>query len=409
MPPALAIFFILALGLALQSGLSLQAGRRFVRFVRRSLSDPPGDYHPPAALIVPCKGLEAEFDAHITHFLTQAYPDYQVIFVVASPDDPAYRHLRERLEGSGSREPSTARKKVLIVAGHSDRRGEKVNNLLHGLSAVDRHVEVLAFADADARMRSDWLQSLVAPLGNSAVTASTGFRWYLPGRSVGSQIRAAWDTSIAMILGDHPYNFAWGGSTAMRAADFRRLKIAERYWQATVSDDYAITSAVREAGGHIRFEPRCLVASREECTLGQFLRWANRQIILTRVYAPRLWLLGLACHSFFAGTLLYGLVLAAALRPVAFKLAVGLILGVILGLGLAKAGLRSRLAREIFPEEKALLERYGSCYWVWWPLVPWIMLVNFLTAGVVRRIEWRGVHYELKSGNEVRVLVRNRP
>jgi hypothetical protein len=77
---------------------------------------------------------------------------------------------------------------------------------------------------------------------------------------------------------------------------------------------------------------------------------------------------------------------------------------VILALGVFKARLRAVVAREIFPEEHATLDRYGSCYWTLAPLVPWMMLVNFVTAGLTRRIEWRGVRYELRSPNEVRVL-----
>ena len=102
------------------------------------------------------------------------------------------------------------------------------------------------------------------------------------------------------------HNFAWGGSMAIRAADFRRLGIAEAYWANTVSDDYALTRAVREAGGKIAFEPRCLVASREESSLREFLRWSTRQIIITRVYAAHLWKLGLATYLFYCGTLRWG-------------------------------------------------------------------------------------------------------
>jgi cellulose synthase/poly-beta-1,6-N-acetylglucosamine synthase-like glycosyltransferase len=153
---------------------------------------------------------------------------------------------------------------------------------------VEAPVEALVFADIDAAPSPDWLRSLVEPLADPRTTVSTGFRLYLPGRGFASQLRAAWDTSIATLLGDHDHNFAWGGSMAIRTADFRRLGIAERYWANTVSDDYAMTRAVREAGGRIEFTPRCLVASREESSFGDFLRWANRQIIITRVYSAPL-------------------------------------------------------------------------------------------------------------------------
>lgn len=403
------VFFVLAALLLLQSALSLRDGYRFVAYLRRSLRQPRGTYCPFAAVIVASKGVDADFSGHVTNLLNQDYPDYQLIFAVASNADPAYERLAALLGVTGRASASNPAAS-LVVAGYSDERGEKVNNLLCALGAVKPGVEVLAFADTDATMPPGWLRSLVAPLADPAVTVSTGFRWYLPGESVGSQVRAAWDTSIAMLLGDHRRNLAWGGSMAMRAADFKRLRIAEQYWQATVSDDYAVARAVRDARGWIRFEPRCLVASREESGLADFVRWANRQIILTRVYAADLWRLGLASHSLFAGTVTLGvLLLAFSGASPARKLVAAALLGAIYALGLAKASLRSRVARELFPDEAPSLRRYASRYWVWWPLVPWIMLFNFVTAGFTRCIEWRGTRYEMISATEVRVLERQHP
>jgi ceramide glucosyltransferase len=404
------IFLFFAVLLAIQSIASLRDGFRFRRFVRAARNRPPGDFAPPAAVIVPVKGLDAGIELNIASYLAQDYPHYQMIFVVASERDPAHAWLRSCInsppEGRKARAPQT----TLVVAGFSDARGEKVNNLLAGLSAANPEAAVLVFADADARPAADWLRSLVAPLADGAVTVSTGFRWYLPGASFVSRLRAAWDTSIATLLGDHDQNFAWGGSMAMRAEDFKRLQVAERYWARTVSDDYALTRAVREAKGKIRFEPRCLVASREDSTLAEFVHWANRQIILTRVYAAHLWRLGLAAHLLYCGTMLFGLVLvsvpALVLRD---RLVIaGILLGILL-LGLAKGSLRGVVARELFPEERQALRRYGACYWRLAPLVPWIMLFNFVVAGFVRRIEWRGTRYELVSRDELRVLGRENP
>jgi len=355
-------------------------------------------------LIIPCKGVDADWDANLGAFLAQDYPLFQIIFVVASEKDAAYRRLAEALR---QRESATF-KTSLVVAGFAQNRGEKVNNLLRALEAVDPAAEVLVFADIDARPRRDWLRSLVAPLGDSRVTVSTGFRWYLPGENFASQLRAAWDASIATLLGDHDRNFAWGGSMAIRAADFRRLRVAEKHWPYTASDDYALTRAVREAGGRIRFEPRCLVASRDDSSFGAFLRWSNRQIIITRVYAPRLWRLGLAAHALYATTMLLGLglIFAPALSLPA-RLGVAALLVAIQLLGVAKGRLRSIVAREQFAEEAENLKCWGSCYWRLVPLVPWVMLYNFVVAGFVRRIEWRGTVYELRSKNEVRVLRRD--
>ncbi len=369
------IFLVLGVLLTAQSVWSLADGYRFLRYLRECRARPPGEYSPPVALLIPCKGMDAGFGENLACYLAQDYPYYQVIFAVASEKDPAYGALQARLSEITSSGAPRGPHAKLIVAGYSPSR--------------------------------DWLRCLVAPLRDPQVTVSTGFRWYLPGAGFVSQLRAAWDTSIATLLGDHDHNFAWGGSMAIRAADFERLRIAERYWTRTVSDDYALTRAVRDGNGRIRFEPRCLVASHEEPSFREFLRWANRQIIITRVYASHLWRMGVAAYGLFCGTMLWGLEeLVRPGGPAAWRWGVAGLLAVIQLLGVAKARFRSVAAREIFPQEP-VLKRYGARYWQLSPLVPWVMLGNFLLAGFVRRIEWRGTRYELKSPDEVRVLRRD--
>jgi len=397
--------FLLAGGLlVLQSAWAFVDGMRFLSLVRRSRSRPQEGITPSAAIVIPCKGLDAGFRANLDGFLKQDYPHYQVVFVVATAEDPAYRALCARLEAPVESGVIPKPQMALVVAGVSDVRGEKVNNLLQGIEAVDEDAQVFVFADIDAAPSRDWLRSLVAPLANPQITVSTGFRWYLPGEGFVSHLRAAWDTSIATMMGDHDHNFAWGGSMAIGAADFRRLQVAERYWANTVSDDYALTRAVREAGGKIAFAPRCLMASREESSLVQFLRWSTRQIVITRVYATHLWALGLATYLFYCGTLILGLIAMALPGASAFQRAVvALTLLVVLLLGAGKGYIRSVVARELFASE---VGSHASCYWRLSLLVPWIMLCNFMVAGFTRRIKWRGTEYELVSRHTVRVITR---
>jgi cellulose synthase/poly-beta-1,6-N-acetylglucosamine synthase-like glycosyltransferase len=395
-------FIVTGALLVFQSAWSLFDGFRFLGLVRRRLSRPRGSERPSAAVVIPCKGADAGFDANVDAFLNQDYPDYLVVFVVATATDVAYQKLKSQLETLAASGAIRQHRATLVVAGTVEGRGEKVNNLLHGVDVVDQAVEVLVFADVDATPSPDWLTSLVARLADPRVTVSTGFRWYLPGKGFVSRLRAAWDTSIATVMGDHDHNFAWGGSMAIRAADFRRLGIAERYWTNTVSDDYAMTRAVREAGGKIAFEPRCLVASREESSLRELLRWSTRQIIITRVYAAHLWKLGLAASLIYSGTFMLGLVLVTLPRSTGpMRVVVATTLFVVLLLGAGKGYIRSIVAREVFPME---IGNGASYYWLLSPVVPWIMLGNFVAAGFTRRIEWRGTEYELVSHNQVRVI-----
>ena len=398
------IFFVLGALLLGQSAWMLFDGIRFLRLVRRRRRSLLGSYTPSAAVVIPCKGLEEGFDANLDRFLNQDYPDYQVVFSLASADDLAYHHLQARLEARVASGVIGNPRTSLVVAGVPEGRGEKVNNLVRGVREADPAAQVLVFADIDAAPSPDWLRSLVAPLANSHITVSTGYRWYLPGTGFGSRLRAAWDTSIATMLGDHDHNFAWGGSMAIRAADFHQLKIAERHWANTVSDDLSLTRAVQEAGGKIAFEPRCLVASRGESSLWGFFRWSTRQVILTRVYTARIWGLGLAACLFNCGTFTLGLAVMALPGATVYpRVAVAIILLAVLLLGAGKGYIRTLVARELFGEE---MDSGASCYWQLSPLISWTMLGNFVVSAFTRRIEWRGIVYELVSPDKVRIVRR---
>lgn len=399
-------FLIVASLLLLQSLLSLRGGFQFLSFVRRRRREPLGSYHPPAAVLVPCKGRDRDLEQNAAKFLSQDYPGYEVIFIVASRSDPAHAFLSELVARSSAARGIEACACSLVVADPPASNGEKVNNLLAGVKAVNRRSEVLAFADIDARPGASWLRTLVAPLGDDSTTISTGFRWYLPDAGFVSRLRAAWDSSIATMMGEHAHNFAWGGSMAIRRAEFERLRVAESYWQGTVSDDYAITRAVRDAGGAIRFEPRCLLPTESRASFGEFMRWTNRQIIITRVNHARYWALGVASYCLYGLVFVWGVVLIALPGDAWRRAAAAMFLAVISILGIAKGSLRTKAAREIFPTEAARWKRYGGCYWKLAPLVPWIMLFNFVFAAFARRIEWSGTVYELKSRNRLRVVRR---
>ena len=432
MHAAITIFWALGIGLLAQNAVGLLVPFQFLRYMRRSRSRPLNNFTPPVALIIPCKGLEADFEPNVSSYLSQDYPCYQVIFTVASVDDPAYRALRTRLESDSKHKQNEEAKAVgpqegpechgdsqgrgnggvqtaLVVAGYSELRGEKVHNLLQGLNAVDAKAEVLVFADIDARPGRDWLRTLVAPLQDPTLTVSTGAGWDLPGSGFVSHLRAARTALYVTLLGDHEYNLASGVSMALRAIDFKRLAVAEQYWANALSDDGALTRAVYKAGGRIRFEPRCVVACRGEAKFGEFLSWGNRQFIMVRVYWPSFWWAVAAGLVFSCGALLLGLIMLALPSIAAGQrlLMAGILLAIIL-LTVTQGLIHMTIAKELFPEEASSLSRYGACYWQLSLLVPWVMLINFLVSSVTRRIEWRGTQYDLKDKNHPRVIRREK-
>lgn len=407
MGAAFIIFIILGILLLAQSAASLRSGFRFLDYVRRRRAQQVGGYAPLAAVIIPVTGEDASLKENLEAFMAQEYPQYQLMLVVSDENDPACSIL-STLVTEAAQDSGAPCKASLVVAGISQAQGQKVHNLLRGLDAIAPGAEVLVFADADARPGPTWLRSLVAPLASRDVTVTTGFRWYLPGHTFVSQLRAAWDTSIATLMGEHDSSFPWGGSMAIRAEDFGRLQVRERYWGSIVSDDYCLGHAVQDGGGRIRFEPRCLMASRQDSSFAEFICWTNRQLIITRVYAPRLWAMGLAAHLLYSLAFVCGFLVL--LTPAAAgweRIAVAALLAVVLALGMAKGKVREVVAGEIFPEEREFLARYGKRYWQLTLVVPWVMLWNFVVAGFIRTIEWGGVRYRLRSDHEVEIIGRD--
>jgi ceramide glucosyltransferase len=394
----LTVFFILVALVAVQSLIALQDGPRFLAFARRRMKEKLPDYAPPATLVCPCKGLDPELDTNLRALLAQDYPDLEVVFVVADADDPA-RAVCERLA------TESARPVRVVVAGPPQGRGEKVNNLARGVEAARLQSEVFIFADSDGRPGPDWVRTLVSYLGLPEVGAATTFRWYIPDRDFLSGLQSAWNAPAVTYMGEWDRNFCWGGGTAIRRQTFNEIE-APRYWAGCISDDYMLTRALRDAGKKIVFVPQCLVATHHPATWRALLEWTTRQIILTRVYEPRLWWPALGMYVLYCGTFLYGFFLTAyyLLQAPLSSVTVLASLAALAALSVAKGVYRLRAVLELVPQHRQELQR------TWWSptlqaaLVPWLMAFNFVFSAFTRRMTWRGITYELRSRWETRIL-----
>ena len=218
-------------------------------------------------------------------------------------------------------------------------------------------------------------------------------------------MRSVWNASIASALGANAgSNFCWGGSTAVRRETFERLNMRGR-WRGTVSDDYALTRALRAAGLPIRFVPACLTASIEDCTFPELFEFTTRQLKITRVYAPRLWAFVLVSNLLFVSVFFGGLALAvgraAAGLPYAWPLVT---VAVVFLLGLWKAFFRLRAVALVLEDDHGRLRAGLWAHLLLWPLTGALFLCNAVAAGLSRRIVWRGIGYELKSPTETEII-----
>jgi cellulose synthase/poly-beta-1,6-N-acetylglucosamine synthase-like glycosyltransferase len=351
------------------------------------------------ALICPLKGAEPELEGNLTALTSFDYPPYEVFFVLASVHDPAY--------GIAQHVASTSRFPVhLILAGEPAGCSEKVNNLRVAVEKLPRGFEVLVFTDSDGRPGRRWLSQMVASLASPKTGAATTFRWLLPGAGFWSALAAAWNASIVSLLGKQEKNFCWGGGTAIRRDAFDRAGVLDA-WQGAASDDWAMTRALRTAGLGIQFLPQCLVPSPQTYDLHGLLEFTNRQTVLTRVYAPKLWISALALHGSFALTVLLGLWAVATHavqgRPV---LHIAALLLLVLLLSALRGLVRLLAVSEVLRGERPSLLQQS---WIWTflaPVAPLLWAWNLVRAGFTRRIRWRGYTYELISPNQTRIVAR---
>jgi cellulose synthase/poly-beta-1,6-N-acetylglucosamine synthase-like glycosyltransferase len=384
------LFWFFVTPAALMALYSVRTGKRYLEHVEGALKNPPAEFTPPVTLIVPVKGLDYGLASNLRSLAHQDYPDFELLIVCASASDEAPRVARASLD------PSV---RVITAGPPPSGTGEKVHNLLEAVRLARPESEVLVFADSDGQVSERWLRSLVAPLQEEDVGAATGFRWYFPeDGGFWPLLRSVWDSAIAGSMRDDGKNFAWGGGTAIRRATFDEARVAD-FWQGAVSDDYRLTKALTEAGLGIRFVPGAMVATTGSCGRGEFLAWATRQLIITRVYRPGLWWAGFAAHIAYCGAMLVSLLLILTGNPLGLA---GLVVTVVPGMG--KGMSRAYAGRLMFPEREEWFDRFGWAYFWLTPIATWIWLYVFYRSALTRTIEWRGNTYELVSPAQTRCV-----
>jgi ceramide glucosyltransferase len=402
---AVLYFFYLLVVVQIALGLySLWDGYEWFRLVRGRLSSHAGFYAPVAALVCPCKGAEPGLEENLTALTKFEYANYEIYFTLATSLDPALKVV-ERVKAASPRPVH------IVIAGPGENCGEKVHNLRRAVESLPETVEVIVFTDSDVRLSRGWLAKLIAPLQDARIGATTAYRWVIPSRAIGSggfasAMASAWNASVATVLGRPRENFCWGGGTAIRRATFNDVHALEA-WEGAVSDDFALTRALKNAGKPILFCPECLAPTLHPWTGSSLLEFTNRQILITRVYDSRRWGMAAAAHLSYSFTLIFAaLVILAQMVDGDPWMNLVLIAIVIPFLSVLKGVLRTIAVLEMLPEFKAQLNQWS---WVWTalaPVVPFLFAWNFIASLISRRTRWRNVRYELISPSVTRVLQR---
>jgi ceramide glucosyltransferase len=394
------LFYFLVLEQILQGFYSLWQGLEWLKMARKQAARGTNFYTPRVALICPVKGMEEDLEPNLLSLTQFDYPQYEIFFAIATADDPAYRVLERII--AASKRPAH-----IVRAGRTLDCSDKVHNLTAAVAEIGEQFEVLVFADSDGRPPRAWLTRLVAPLREGNIGAVTTFRWLLPKRAgFWSGLAAAWNASAATYLGEHKRNFCWGGGTAIKRERFEALRIKEA-WRGAASDDYVLTRALQNNGLPIVFAPECLVPSACTFIAKTFFEFTNRQLVITRVYAPRLWFAAFIGHLFYCAAMLTGVAAWFMSSMMGLPSIQFIVLALIPPIFSSVRGvLRLVAVLEVLPDWRVQLLNEG---WVWVllaPLVPFVYLYNSIVAVFTRKITWRGIRYELQSPVRTRIIAR---
>ncbi len=379
------LFFYFLSALSLASFL----GDRRKKDGREKLQAPlPESQLPPVSILKPLKGVDPEiWESFCTH-CEQEYSQFQLIFGVSDPGDPAIEVVR-KLQ---AKYPNCTID--LIVCDRVLGANIKVSNLVQMLPAA-RH-ELLLVNDSDIRVPADYLRKVIAPLADASVGLVTCLYRTVAGPTLGSRLEAL-GISTDFVPGvlsarflEKGLHFGLGSTLAFRRRDLEAIGGFEALLDY-LADDYELGRRIAATGKRIELSAAIVTTFLPAYTLRQFfrhqLRWSRTIRDARRWgYAGLLFTFGLPW------ALLALLAAHGAWAWVLFALTLAARLGV--GFGAAWVVLHDR---QIFRSE--LLRNIFLL-----PLRDLIAPLVWVASFVGNRIHWRGDSFVLKDGKLIRTI-----
>ncbi|MGA2838902.1 MAG: bacteriohopanetetrol glucosamine biosynthesis glycosyltransferase HpnI [Steroidobacteraceae bacterium] len=257
----------------------------FIAFLVWQLRKPPRTsvQLPPVTLLKPLCGAEAGLYEHLRAFCQQDYPEYQIIFGVRDPADPACSVVERLIEEF----PSLPIDVVINPQLHGSNL--KVSNLINMLARA-RH-EFLVMADSDAFVGPDYLGIVTAPLLDPAVGLVTCTYRGVPTEGIWSRLGAMYinewyvpSVLLAWLFGYQRY--VSGQSMCMRHDTVRAIG-GFRAIANHLADDHRLGELVSELGLRIVLSPYMVEGEHDEQTYESLARHEIRWMRTIRVLRPR--------------------------------------------------------------------------------------------------------------------------
>ena len=211
----------------------------------RKVRPPDSAFLPAVSILKPVRGVDREAYENFASFCQLDYPEYELVFAVGDPDDrvvPLIEKLQQNFPEQQIR---------LLTGAPRVGTNNKVNKLCQ-LAREARH-EVLVISDSDARVESDYLREMVAPLAKDSVGIVTSLFRGMTGGSVFSVLDAlgvpAESAPSALVArkleGNMKFAFGWSMATTKRhLAEIGGFEAIADYH----SDDFELGNRIASKG-----------------------------------------------------------------------------------------------------------------------------------------------------------------
>ena len=176
---------------------------------------------PPISLLKPLKGTDPDIYESFRSHCLQDYPDYEIIFGVSDPDDPAIASV-EQLQREFPQQ-----KIQLVVCPQILGPNVKVSNLEQMVRTA--HYDYLLVNDSDIRVESDYLRRVFEPFSSEQVGMVTCLYRGIAAGTIGSRLEAlgiSTDFCAGVLVAqqlEHGLHFGLGSTLAFRRQDLERI------------------------------------------------------------------------------------------------------------------------------------------------------------------------------------------
>jgi len=248
-----------------------------IAFQRREKSDaawPPAG-PPPVSILKPLKGIDPEMYESFRSHCLQDYPEYEILFGVSDPEDPAIA-LVERLRAEF---PQRAIR--LVVCRNNLGANTKVSNLAQMLP--EARYEHLVVNDSDIRVPPDYLRRVIPPLCDAATGMVTCLYRAQAAPSFGSRLESlgvSTDFCAGVLVARQleGIRFGLGSTLAFRRRDLQSIggfEVLTDY----LADDYQLGKRIAGLGLRIELAESIVETFLPAYSLREFfdhqLRWAR--------------------------------------------------------------------------------------------------------------------------------------